>query len=376
LGAAENGCPAPQDKRKRLLRLPALKFGSLKSKLPIIQGGMGVGISLSGLASAVAKEGGIGVISAAFPGISEPDISTNSAAANIRVLKNEIRKARKLTNGILGVNIMVALTNYSDMVRTSIAEGVDLIFVGAGLPLDLPGYLTKGAKTKLVPIVSSARAAKIICKKWLSRYDYLPDGFVVEGPKAGGHIGFKKSQIFDPDFSLELLLKEVIGIVREFEKSGAEAIPIIPAGGIFSGEDIHKFMKLGAAGVQLGTRFVATHECDADLAFKQLYVNSRNEDMVIIQSPVGMPGRAIRNTFLDEVEKGSKTPFKCPFHCIQTCDSQKSPYCIALALSNARKGKFKYGFAFAGENAYRVKEIISVKELLDSLKAEYTRAAA
>lgn len=358
------------------MKLPALNFGSLKIKLPIIQGGMGVGISLSGLASAVAREGGVGVISAAFPGINEPDITTDSDAANIRVLKEEIRKAKKMTNGILGVNIMVALTNYSDMVRTSIAEGVDLIFAGAGLPLDLPGYLQEGDKTKLVPIVSSARAAKILCKKWLTRYRYLPDGFVVEGPKAGGHLGFKESQIADPGFSLERLLHDVIEVVREFEESEGRKIPVIPAGGIFSGGDIHKFMQLGAAGVQLGTRFVATHECDADQAFKQLYVDAKNEDMVIIQSPVGMPGRAIRNHFLDEVKNGSKTPFKCPFHCIKTCDSKKSPYCIAMALANARKGKFKYGFAFAGENAYRIEKIISVKELLDSLKTEYSLAAA
>lgn len=358
------------------MKLPSLKFGNLVSRVPIIQGGMGVGISLSGLASAVAREGGIGVISAAFPGIHEPDISKNSDEANKRVLRDEIRKARKLSSGILGVNIMVALTNYADMVRTSLEEGVDIIFAGAGLPLDLPGYLTEGQKTKLVPIISSARAAQIICKKWLNRYDYLPDGFVVEGPKAGGHIGLKREQISDPAFTLEKLLAEVIDVVKPYAPRHQKAIPIIPAGGIYNGEDIHKFIQLGAAGVQLGTRFVATHECDADTAFKQLYVDSRSEDMVIIQSPVGLPGRAIRNPFLDEVSKGTKTPFKCPFHCIKTCDSKKSPYCIALALANARKGKFKYGFAFAGENAYRITEIISVKELMESLKSEYSLAAA
>jgi len=358
------------------MKLPSLKFGNLKSRLPIIQGGMGVGISLSGLASAVAKEGGIGVIAAAFPGIQEPDIMTNSREANIRVLKSEIRKAKKKTGGILGVNIMVALTNFGDMVRTSIEEGVDLIFAGAGLPLDLPGYLSENDRTKLVPIISSARAAKIICKKWLGKYDYLPDGFVVEGPKAGGHIGFKPDQIFDPDYALEKLVTEVISIVREFENMKQQSIPIIPAGGIFNGKDIRKYLELGAAGVQMGTRFVATHECDADDAFKQLYVESSSDDMIIIKSPVGLPGRAIRNGFLDEVGNGNKTPFKCPFHCIKTCDPQKSPYCIAVALSNARQGKFKYGFAFAGENAYRIKKIISVKELMRTLTSEYSLAAA
>jgi nitronate monooxygenase len=357
------------------VKLPALKIGELVSKLPIIQGGMGVGISMSKLASAVAKEGGIGVIAAAMPGIHEPDIAENSQAANIRVLRDEIRKARATTNGVLGVNIMVALTNFGDMVRTAIEEKIDIIFAGAGLPLDLPGYLTDSTKTKLVPIVSSARAAAIICKKWLQRFDYLPDAFVVEGPKAGGHIGFKQDQIDNPDFALEKLITEVIDAVKPFEEKRAKRIPAISAGGIFNGEDIHKFIKLGAAGVQMGTRFVATFECDADDEFKQMYVDSRDEDMMIIKSPVGLPGRAIRNLFLDEVETGAKRPFKCPFHCIKTCDPSKSPYCIAIALANARRGKFKYGFAFAGRNAYRIKEIVSVKELLTSLKTEFSLAA-
>ena len=358
------------------MNLPELNFNGLKSRLPIIQGGMGVGISLSGLASAVAREGGIGVISAAFPGIHEPDISKDSDRANRRVLRREIRKARKLSSGVLGVNIMVALTNYGDMVRTSLEEGIDLIFAGAGLPLDLPGYLKNGDKTRLVPIISSARAATIICKKWLGRYGYLPDGFVVEGPMAGGHLGLKKEQLTDPDFSLEVLVKEVIDAVRVFENGAGRTIPVVSAGGIFTGGDIHRFLSLGAAGVQLGTRFVATLECDADPRFKQLYVDACREDVVIIQSPVGLPGRALRNRFLDEVGRGEKKPFKCPFHCIKTCDSKKSPYCIALALANARKGKFKYGFAFAGENAYRVDKIVSVKELMESLRLEYSLAAA
>ena len=150
---------------------------------------------------------------------------------------------------------------------------------------------------------------------------------------------------------------------------------MISAGGIFTGADIYKFMQMGAAGVQMGTRFVATHECDADPEFKQTYVDARDEDMVIIKSPVGLPGRAIRNVFLEDVATGAKKPFKCPFHCIKTCDPSKSPYCIAIALGNARRGKFQYGFAFAGKNAYRIKEIISVKELLQSLQMEFSLAA-
>ena len=353
------------------MNLPELKIGHHISAVPIIQGGMGVGISLSKLAAAVANEGGVGVIAAAVAGIHEPDFTTNSAQANIRALTNEIRKARQETSGILGVNIMVALTDYPDMVRTAIAEGIDIIFSGAGLPLDLPGYLTSGSQTKLVPIVSSARAAQILCKKWLSRYKYLPDGFVVEGPKAGGHIGFKEHQIDDPNFSLRHLVSDVINIVQEFENKEGKKIPVIAAGGIYNGEDIYTFLELGAAGVQMGTRFVATYECDADDAFKQAYVDAKKEDIVIIKSPVGMPGRAIHNSFIDSVNQGKKKPFKCPFHCIKTCKAQESPYCIAVALGNARKGKFKNGFAFAGENAYRVEGIVSVRDLMNELISEF-----
>jgi nitronate monooxygenase len=357
------------------MQLPVLRIGDLTSRIPIIQGGMGVGISLSGLASAVANEGGIGVISAAIPAIHEPDIATNGDHANIRVLRSEIRKARRLTDGVLGVNVMVALTNFGDMVRTAIAEGIDIIFAGAGLPLDLPGYLGNGTKTKLVPIISSARAASIICRKWLTRYNTLPDAFVVEGPMAGGHIGFKEGQIDDPDYTLEKLIPAVIDALSAFEATHQKNIPVIAAGGIFDGEDIHKFLTLGAAGVQLGTRFVATDECDATDGFKQAYLDARKEDMVVIKSPVGLPGRAIRNRFIDDVNKGNRRPFKCPYHCIKTCKAEKSPYCIALALGNARKGKFKHGFAFAGKNAYRIQKIVSVKELMNTLIEEFSRAA-
>ncbi len=352
-------------------KLKNLRIGNLAAKLPIIQGGMGVGISLSKLASTVANEGGIGVISTAAIGMFEPDSYTNYLEANIRVLKREIRKARELTKGILGVNIMVALTNFADMVRTSIEERIDIIFSGAGLPLNLPQFLKRTQKTKLVPIVSSGRAASIISKIWLKKYNYLPDAIVVEGPMAGGHLGFKEEQISDPEYSLEKLIPEVIKEVRLFEEKCKKPVPVIAAGGIYTGKDIYKFLQLGASGVQMSTRFVTTYECDASIEFKKAYINSEKEDIVIIKSPVGMPGRVIRNKFIDDVNKGEKKPFKCPYHCIKTCDFKNCPYCIALALANAKKGNLKGGFAFAGTNAYRTKEIISVKELMDSLLEEY-----
>jgi nitronate monooxygenase len=270
---------------------------------------------------------------------------------------------------------MVAAMNFAETARTAMDEGIDIIFSGAGLPLTLPGILRNGDRTKLVPIISSGRAASILCQRWLSRYKYLPDAFVVEGPMAGGHLGFKADQLDDPEFSLEKLTKEVIEAVEPFERAEKRTIPVIPAGGIFDGGDIHRFLQLGASGVQMATRFVATHECDAERAFKETYVNAREEDLVIIKSPVGLPGRVIKNQFIEEINNGERKPVRCPYHCIKTCDPEKSPYCIALALESARRGKFRHGFAFAGQNAYRVKEIVSVKELVNSLKAEFDIAA-
>ncbi|OJU54409.1 MAG: 2-nitropropane dioxygenase, partial [Bacteroidales bacterium 45-6] len=236
-------------------------IGSLEVKLPVIQGGMGVGVSLSGLASAVANEGGIGVISCAGLGLIYHKSPGDYVAKCISGLKEEIQKAKEKSKGVIGVNIMVALTNYADMVKTSIAEKVDVIFSGAGLPFDLPSYLTKDSTTKLVPIVSSSRAAKIICDKWKNNYGYLPDAIVVEGPKAGGHLGFKVNQIDDEQYSLEKLIPEVISIADLYKDE--KKIPVIAAGGISTGKDILRFLEMGAAGVQLGTMFVPTTECDA-----------------------------------------------------------------------------------------------------------------
>ena len=292
-----------------------------------------------------------------------------------RRLRMEIRKARAATNGILGVNIMVALSNFADMVTTSIEEGIDIIFSGAGLPLNLPQFLQGKSHTKLVPIVSSGRAAALIAKRWLERYNYLPDAFVVEGPMAGGHLGFKPNQLSQPEFALEKLIPEVIQAIRPVAENNHKDIPIIAAGGVFTGQDIYKYIKLGAAAVQMATRFVTTHECDASIKFKEAYIDSSKEDTVIIKSPVGMPGRALRNEFINDVDAGKKKPFKCPYHCITTCDYQNSPYCIAVALMNAQKGNMKHGLEFAGENVYRCQEIVSVKELMNTLVEEYEQAA-
>lgn len=348
-----------------------LRIGSLAIPVPIVQGGMGVGISLSGMASAVANEGGVGVISSAGLGLLYRNLAADYLEASIEGLKEELRKAREKTVGVIGVNVMVAMSNFADMVKTSIAEKADIIFSGAGLPLDLPSYLKCDSTTKLVPIVSSGRAAKIICEKWKKEYDYLPDAIVVEGPKAGGHLGFKAEQITDENYSLEHLIPEVVATVKVFEELYNVKIPVIAAGGVYTGQNIHDIMKLGASGVQLGTRFVTTTECDASDAFKQTYINAKAEDIEIIKSPVGMPGRAIGNGFLDKVKLGIKQPIRCPFKCIRTCDVSSSPYCIISALYSAFKGNFNSGYAFAGTNAYLAQKIISVKETFNDIKREY-----
>lgn len=353
-----------------------LKIGNLIAKIPIVQGGMGVGISLSGLASAVANAGGVGVISAAGLGVIYNNVSKNFNEASIHGLKQELKKAREATKGIIGVNIMVALSNFADMVRTSIEEKADIIFAGAGLPLNLPSFLKPDSVTKLVPIVSSARALKVICRRWIGEYGYTPDAVVVEGPKAGGHLGYSHEQISDNDYSLESIVPEVITAAREIGEQQGKYIPVIAGGGIYTGEDIYNITSLGADGVQMGTRFVTTEECDASEAFKQSYIDARKDDIEIIQSPVGMPGRAIHNSFLEKVKQGLKRPKTCPFNCIKTCDVTHSPYCIMLALYNAFRGKMENGYAFCGSNAWRSDKIISVKELINSLKQEFSNKVA
>lgn len=355
-----------------LNNIQPIKLGNLEFSL--IQGGMGVGISQDGLAAAVANEGGAGIIAGAeigglkgYPGSYEE--------SNSNALRDTIRSARAKSNGVIGVNIMHVLTAYQSLVETAIAENVDLIISGAGIPLDLPKYLRTDSKTKLLPIVSSARLAGMMCKSW-SRYNHLPEGIVVEGPKAGGHEGFSKEQMHDSEFvanALERIILEVVEAVKPYEQASERRIPIIAAGGIFYGGDIKKFQDLGAAGVQMATRFVTTDECDADIRFKEAYLKARKEDIVIIDSPVGMPGRAIDNEFLASVRRGETKPISCGYHCIKSCKPKESPYCIADVLINAQKGNLDRGFAFCGSNAWRNKEdgIISVKKLFEKLDSEY-----
>ncbi|MBP7653415.1 nitronate monooxygenase [Candidatus Dependentiae bacterium] len=355
--------------------LNQLQIGDITVKIPIIQGGMGVGISLSNLASAVAEQGGIGVISATGIAFLAKDLTGDIKAYSTIMLNREISAAKKKTKGIIGVNILVALTDYEELLVSSYDAGADLFFLGAGLPLKFSDAIPKEKLNKIlkkiVPIVSSDRAAVLICQTWKRLYNYIPNAFVVEGPLAGGHLGFKKDAIFKDENKLEIITASVIEALKPYEKEFEKNIPVIAAGGIYTGDDIYKIMKLGAKGVQLGTRFVATTECDADDSFKQEYINCRQEDIIIIQSPVGLPGRAIKNQYLTDVSAGLKKPFKCLWKCLKTCDVTKAPYCIALALFNAQNGNINNGFAFSGANAYRISKIISVKELFSELISEY-----
>ncbi len=363
----------------KALRDWRLKIGPLEPRMPIIQGGMGVGISLAGLASAVAHAGGIGVIATAGIGIAEPDIDTQFRAANTRALARELRKAKAATDGVIGVNIMLALSNADDLVNTAVAEGADVVFLSAGLPVRIPGALSpeqiRNSNTRFVPVISSARAASVILRAW-QRRGGVPDALVIEGPMAGGHLGFKRPELDDPAFRLEHILPQVREVVASHERQAGKKISVVVGGGVFTGADVHRFLQMGADGVQMATRFVATHECDADLRFKEAYVRCKLGDLTIIDSPVGLPGRAIRNQFLDDVTSGLKKPFKCPFRCLRTCSFKTVPYCIAQALANARLGHLDDGFAFAGANAHRVERIVSVDELMAALQDEYAAAAA
>jgi nitronate monooxygenase len=353
----------------------ALKIGDIHAKLPIVQGGMGVAISLSGLASAVANEGGIGVISAAAIGMKEPDYIKNYREANKRALRKEIQKTRSLTNGIIGINLMMALTDHEELLKVAIEEEIDLIIMGAGLPLKIPAIIAeagyKNHHTKLAVKVSSAKAARLIFQYWANKYNLIPDAVVVEGPLAGGHLGFKKEELIGAVVPLRKLVEETVQEVSLFEKQFEKEVPIIAAGGIYTGKDMYDIMQAGAKAVKLGTRFVTTYECDASAAFKESYLACSEEDIIIINSPVGLPGRVIKNDFVEEILKGTTKPFKCVWNCLIPCNYKEAPYCIAQVLFNAAQGKMAEGFAFAGQNAYRATKIEHVSEVINDLLSEY-----
>jgi len=353
-------------------KLADLVIGDLIINPPIIQGGMGIRISASKLASAVANEGAMGVIAAAALGEDRPE--RNYVERSNLGLIDVITKAKELTSGPLGANLMYAMSNYDELVRVCLENKVDAIISGAGLPLRLPS-LVKDSGIKLIPVVSSSRAADIIYRTWARKYDRVPDALIVEGPLAGGHLGFNFEELKNPDeFNIDRLLRDVLDVIKKYENLDNVRIPVIPAGGIFDGKDIARMLRQGASGVQIATRFVCTHECDAHVGYKEAYVKAKKENILIIHSPVGMPGRVIKNRFVERVLSGEKINFDCPYRCLKTCDPDKVNYCIADALINAYKGNFEEGFAMCGENTFRVDKIVSVKELINELVTETIEA--
>ncbi|OCC14471.1 Enoyl-[acyl-carrier-protein] reductase [Dissulfuribacter thermophilus] len=358
------------------MKIPGLKIGDIETRLPIIQGGMGVGISMSSLASAVARSGGIGVIAAVLIGFKDPEFHKKPRETTFRVLYEEIKKAKEMASGgPIGVNIMVALEDYDEIVKISVEAGADIIISGAGLPLKLPSLVPEDSNTKLIPIVSSPRAVTIIARRWHEHFGRMPDGVVVEGPLAGGHLGFKPEDLDKPENKIENLIPKVVEAVKPLEDKAGRSIPVIAAGGIYTGQDIYNIMKLGASGVQMGTRFVATEECDASREFKEAYLKAKEEDVKIIISPVGLPGRAITGEFIEKVQEGQKRPKKCMFKCLKVCGYPNTPYCIGSALINAQRGNLKAGFVFCGHNVWRVDKIVPVAELMRELEEGFIKAA-
>jgi NAD(P)H-dependent flavin oxidoreductase YrpB (nitropropane dioxygenase family) len=349
------------------MKMKPLVIGDLIARIPIIQGGMGVGVSRSKLAGAVAKEGGIGIISTAQIGYDEPDFHKNQIECNLFAINKHLKQAKEFAEGgIVGVNIMVATKQYERYVKTACESGADVIISGAGLPISLP-ELVKGFKTKIAPIVSSIRAAAVILKMWDKKYNTTADFIVIEGPRAGGHLGFTKEQLDhlqELDYDTEM--KGIIECKKEYEEKYQRSIPVIIAGGIYDKEDIKHALELGADGVQISTRFVVTEECDASQEYKDAYLAAKEEDIKIVISPVGMPGRAIMNPFLQTVGAG-KIPVNRCFNCLEHCNPKETPYCITTALINAVQGKINEGLIFCGDNVHRLTEMTTVKALFEEL---------
>lgn len=336
-----------------------MNIGNLKIPVPVIQGGMGVGVSLSSLAGAVAAAGGVGVISTAQIGYRDPDFAKDPIGSNLKAIGEEVKKARALAkNGVIGVNIMVVTQQYQEYVKAAVEAGVDLIISGAGLPMELPG-LVAGSDIKIAPIVSSKRALQVILRYWKKHYDRKPDLVIIEGPKAGGHLGFSREELTKYETeNYDSVIEEILALTKP------EGIPVVVAGGVYTRQDMEHCLALGADGVQLATRFVTTYECDAHPVYKQAYIDAKPEDIVIVKSPVGMPGRAIRNDFLEQVEQGNRFMKGCR-KCITTCDPKTVPYCITQALINAVEGRVEEGLLFCGSNAYLASKLEHVQEIME-----------
>ena len=366
-----------------------LVIGDLTVDKPVIQGGMGVGISLHRLAGAVAKAGGVGLISAAQIGFTEPDFAEHPEEANARAIHKELKLAREIApDGVIGFNIMVATRHYDRWVKEAVKAGADIIVSGAGLPVTLPEHVKEAyeemggepeRRVKLAPIVSTAKSANVICRLWDRKYHMAPDLVVIEGPLAGGHLGFSLEQLSQYGADTKDVpatydraaygeeIKAILKVVKGFGDKYGVKVPVVVAGGIYTHEDLLHQLELGADGVQVATRFVTTEECDAPLAYKEAYIQAKKEDIVIIKSPVGMPGRAIYNPFMAQVAAGNRPPIPKCYRCLEHCDIAKIPYCITQALVNAAEGDEDHALLFCGSNAYRAEKISTVTAVMDAL---------
>lgn len=352
-----------------------LVIGDISLDIPVIQGGMGVGVSLSELAGAVAKEGGIGIISTAQIGFTEPDFENNTLESCLRAIRKHIAKAKEISQGrgMIGVNVMTALKDYREHVMGAVSAGADIIVCGAGLPIDLPLIVSNAcekfhvARPFIAPIVSSARAAKLILKQWANKYNQTADLIVVEGPQAGGHLGFSKEEAANyQSVDFDNIIKEVIECKAEYEDRFSKKIAVAAGGGISSKEDARHIFSLGVDAIQVASRFVATFECDASPQYKQAYINANEDDIVIIKSPVGMPGRAIKNDFVKNAQE-ERIPVKKCLSCLSKCNPAEIPYCITDALIRAVKGDTDNGLIFCGAGIGAINKIESVKDVIEDL---------
>lgn len=355
-----------------------MRIGKYEIKHPIIQGGMGVGISWDQLAGNVSLEGGLGVISAVGTGYYK------NKSENIHIVTKKdkpkdvvnfynreslfeiVANARKICgNAPLACNILYAINDYGRVVRDACEAGANIIITGAGLPTNMPEFTKDFPDVALVPIVSSARALKLICKKW-QRYNKLPDAIIVEGPLSGGHQGFTYEQCTQEEYQLE----NIIGPVIEEAKNWGD-IPIIAAGGIWDKKDIDKFLAMGCSGVQMATRFIGTFECDADAKFKNVLLNAKAEDIQLMKSPVGLPARGVMTNLQFSIENKTAPKVQCISNCVAPCnrghEAKLVGYCIADRLGAAYQGDTETGLFFSGSNGYRIEKIISVKELMEKL---------
>lgn len=350
-----------------------LKIGDKVLDFPLIQGGMGIGVSLGRLAGTVAREGCMGTISMVGIGYREENYYKDDLEANKTAFRKELAKAREIAKGkgIIAVNIMAALTDYKEMAMFAAKEKVDAIISGAGLPLDLP-KLVEGTETLIAPIVSSKRALELIIRTWEKRYHRTPDFIVVEGPAAGGHLGFKEEEVEDPKFSLKEILKEIIPFHKEVQEKLGKRIPLFGAGSVFDGCELREIVDMGCDGAQIGSRFIATEECDVADEFKNLIVNSKKEDVELFMSPVGMIARGVRNEFIERV-KGERVPSKHCIDCLKPCNPATTQYCISDALSLSAKGDVQNGLVFCGSNVDRIDRIRTVKDIIDEIKEDFEK---